>query len=368
MVPAAFNASIALGITRYCRLAHRRLIFFQNDATGLTRALAAKDHLIGLIHHLSERTLLDRLAASGVRAVSVSSRFDLRRLAAVVPDNREVGRAAARHLLDRGFKQFGFVGMAEVAFSEERLAGFRQALSAAGHSCASLVRATQESDRELERWLEGLPKPVAVFCCNDGVGQQVCEACLDLEIHVPEQIALVGADDTVNCELTQPPLSSVTLPLETIGYEAAAMLCRMARHGTRGSRVRRLPPLGLTVRQSSDLVAVADPEVSAALRVIREKTADALQVVDVLNAVHLSRRSLELRFSKSLGRSIHQAIMAARLDRARELLAKSRLPIASIARHAGFNSIVRLSTVFRREVGVSPSDYRRRSQNESLPP
>jgi LacI family transcriptional regulator len=120
-----------------------------------------------------------------------------------------------------------------------------------------------------------------------------------------------------------------------------------------------LPPAGVVVRQSSDLLAVPDPNVSAAVHFIQRQAHQKIRVEDVLQHVPIARRALERRFRNSLQRSISQEIRRVHLDRSKRLLLETELPIASVARMAGFHDGRQLSILFRRATGSTPSAFRR---------
>jgi LacI family transcriptional regulator len=289
-----------------------------------------------------------------------------------------VGQLVAEHLLERGFRQFAFVGSSQFAYSLQREAAFSQALSAAGYAVlryetpadSMLVtrRRPWSTDLGLRRWLSGLPKPVAIFGCNDQCGVQLAEACREAGLRVPEDVALVGVDnDDLLCELARPSLSSVAIPAERIGFEAAALLDRMFQGSAPPAKPVLLPPLGLVVRQSSDVVATADREVAAALCFIRDHAHLPLAVSDVLQAIPVSRRALERRTRQAIGRTLGDEIRRVHLERAKSLLSGTDMPMTDVAEHAGFSSGKHFCTVFHQELGCTPSDFRRQFRGSRHP-
>ena len=189
---------------------------------------------------------------------------------------------------------------------------------------------------------------------------QIAEVCRQVGLRVPEDVALVGVDnDDLLCEIARPTLSSVALPTERIGMEAAALVDRLLAGGCPIDLPLLLPPLHVVVRQSSDILALNDAEVVAAIRFIREHAHAPLSVNEVLKAVAISRRSLERRFRIALDRSIWDEIRRAHMERAKTLLVSSDLAIATVAELAGFSDSRQLSMVFRQETGQTPTAYRR---------
>jgi LacI family transcriptional regulator len=196
------------------------------------------------------------------------------------------------------------------------------------------------------------------MACNDIRAWQVLRACRELGRSVPEEIAVLGADnDEAWCLLAHPPLSSVAIAAEQIGYMAGAKLARRLA----GRRVRRLtavPPLRIVSRRSSDTLAIGDPTVVEAVRFIREHTDRPIGIGNVVEAVAVSRRALERAFRKALGRSPATEIRQAHLRRAKDLLASTELNIEEVARLSGFSGSKHLATIFRQDTGMTATRYR----------
>jgi LacI family transcriptional regulator len=197
-------------------------------------------------------------------------------------------------------------------------------------------------------------------------GRQVLDACRRAGVAVPDEVAVVGVDnDGLLCELSDPPLSSVEPDARRTGYTAAEILDRLMR----GRRVpilsHRIPPVGVVTRQSSDTMAVGDADVAEAVRFIRENACSGISVKDVLQRVPLSRRALETRFVKAVGRTPHAEVERVRLERAKHLLLATELPVYEVARRTGFRYQEYLSVAFRRYAGVSPTQFRKDARGVS---
>jgi LacI family transcriptional regulator len=203
---------------------------------------------------------------------------------------------------------------------------------------------------------------VGVFACFDGRAQQVLEACQVAGLAVPETVAVLGVDDDeVVCELSDPPLSSVLPNARRTGYEAAALLAGlMAGRKVVLADSKEVEPIRVVERRSTEALAVRDRHVAEALRYIRAHAHDGIGVKDVLQAVPVSRTLLERKFTRLIGESPHRWIKRQQLERARQLLAETELPIARIADLAGFESASYLSASFRRETGENPRAFRAR--------
>lgn len=289
----------------------------------------------------------------------------LSRLSEVASDSHGAAVVAAEHLLERRFPHYAFVGDGRV-WSRRRQAGFCQCVQAAGFTPAVYTpargpgRAWDREQKVLAQWLQRLPKPVGLMACNDDRGRQVLEACRAAGIAVPEEIAVIGVDnDELLCELSDPPLSSVALNAEGGGYQAAELLARMMQGNPPAHPARLVvEPLRVITRRSTDITALDDADVAAALRFVQLHAGRPLRIEDIVDHVQISRRALEIRFHKALGRTIHDEIQRARLERAKRLLQETALPVPKVAEAAGYASPSYLIQVFRQHVGLTPAKYR----------
>jgi len=321
----------------------------------------------GIIARLATRRLTHAVLKTGVPAVDLLGMAPHPCIPLVHPDDAEIGRLAARHLLERGFRAFAYCGV-RATWARQPCAGFEEVLAAAGRTChryllplSNRTRESVEADqRRLTHWIARLPKPVGIMACSDTRAQRVLDACHRAGAIVPDEVALIGVgnDDTI-CEFCDPPLSSVIAAYRQAGYEAARLLARMMRGGTVGVAPLSVKPLGVITRQSTDVIAVDDPDTMAAVRFIRAHACDGIQVGDVAEHCLLSRTELKRRFRRLLGRTVHDQILEERLKRAEQLLADTELPIAHIAKLAGFHRQEYLGVVFKARRGKTPGQYRR---------
>ena len=287
------------------------------------------------------------------------------RMCQLTSDSEGAVRLAVKHLLEKGLRHFGFVGIAGKIWSDRRQQAFVRQIAEAGYDALAYASARRRrlpwghEQAAISRWLAALPKPVGVLACNDDRGREVLAACRQAKLRVPEEVAVIGVDnDELLCDLSDPPLSSVALGAERAGYEAAALLDDLM--AGRVKRARRLvaAALGVVARRSTDVLVHEDPEVAAALRFIHDRAGQPLRVYDVVSNLGDARRSLEIRFRQALGRSIHAEIQRTRLERARQLLLETDLPLPKVARACGFRSPSYLAAVFHRHLGVTPVRYR----------
>jgi LacI family transcriptional regulator len=311
------------------------------------------------------------IAEIGMPVVDVVGVFRDQRVPLVHTNDRTVGRAGAEHLLERGFRHFGFVEYEDELYywSAERRAGFAEMVETHGFHCDVVVvpwpsgragpQTWEQHQRKLVDWIGCLPRPVGVMTSTDLLGQQLLEACQRAQVIVPEQVAVIGADnDEEICRIAYPPLSSVVINDHQRGYEAAAMLDRMMRGEPAPADVIYVEPAGTVARASTDIMAIDDQTIVRALRFIRSHACDGINVDDVVHHVPLSRSVLERRFRRHVGRSINNEIVRIRLNRAIELLCETPLELKVIAQKAGFVSQSYMSSVFRQRLGRTPGSYR----------
>jgi LacI family transcriptional regulator len=331
-------------------------------------ATFARDSIRGVIIQIRKKDQAEKLFASGVPAVNVSNVIALPHpLPAVFPDDVATGRMAAAYFLERGFRNFAFFGHTSQQFSRERSEGFVQSLQQAGFQCMSYFHPAPDGDTrghanvdERLAALSSLPKPLAVFCSNDSCARSVIRDATRMGLQVPDQIAVLGVDnDEINCELAGVQLSSIRLNTERIGYEAAALLAKLMAGQAAPADPILIPPVEVITRRSTDVLALADAEVANVVRFIRDRGGREINVEDLLKKTVLSRRSLEMRFRKALGRSPYQEIRRVQLERAQLLLSRTDHSVREIADACGFKEARQLSTAFHGSLGITPRQYRR---------
>src|SRR5439155_3274797 len=309
--------------------------------------------------------------ALGVPTVDLLGQQSGRAFPKVHSDDAAIGRLAAEHLLDRGFRQFGYIGWRNARWSDERGSAFAAAVVGHGYPCVDFELATFENLAEswdafiaqTTEWIRAQPKPLGLMLCYDQVGPPVTQACREAAVAVPEEVAIVGVDDDEPiCAICDPPLTSVCPNHEEVGYQAAALLDRMMNGQSVAADTLLIPPRTVVVRQSSNVLAIEDPIISAALSMIREHACNGLQVSDVADRVPVSRSVLQRRFQAALKCSIHDEIVRVQLEKAQELLRHTDLPVRAVAEKSGFRYSEYMAGVFKSRIGETPGQYRRRYQ------
>jgi LacI family transcriptional regulator len=323
----------------------------------------------GIIARIESQAIADAVLASGLPAVDVSAARHIPALLFVETDDADIARLAAEHLLQRGFRHFGYCGDPRFNWSNWREEHFQRLIAEAGFECnvyrlPSRRHGPTPWDKEREeigRWIRSLPKPVGVMACYDIRAREVLDICRQQGISVPDEVAVLGVDnDELICDLADPPLSSIIPDTLRTGYEAARLLDLLMAGQCELPLSHLIKPLGIATRNSTDVLATDDPDISAAVRFIRAHALQGIKVDDVLRAVPLSRRVLESRFEKLLGRTPHEEITRVQIERVKELLSETDLSLTAIAHRTGYKHVEYLSVVFKRETALTPNQYRAR--------
>jgi LacI family transcriptional regulator len=321
----------------------------------------------GIIARVENRDTARAIRRIRLPTVDVSAARQLPEVPWVETDDLAIARAAAEHLAERGFRRFAYCGDPRFNWSQWREEHFCRSVANFGgtvsvfHSPATAKAATSWSIeyRRLADWVRSLHKPVGIMACYDIQAQRLLDACRDADVAVPEEAAVLGVDDDrLLCDLCSPPLSSVVPNAKLTGYTAAQVLDRMMRGETAAAQGHLIPPLGIKVRQSTDVLAIDDADVAAAVRFIREHAFEHINAATVLRNIPLSRRVLESRFRNALGRTPHEELTRVRIERVKQLLGETDLTLEAIAMRTGFRHVEYLSVAFKREVGIRPGQFR----------
>jgi LacI family transcriptional regulator len=331
----------------------------------------------GILTRTVTQAMADAIKSVGVPAVELRATKLRHRFPFVGMNNQAVGNLCASYLMELGHQYFGVYELTTEQFFIERSQSFALKIHEHGFECHVFRQsANREKPQQWEKqqgllveWLKRLPKPIAILACTDQLGFWLLDACSRAKLLVPEQIAVLGVEnDETLCSMSTPPLSSVRLGGERVGYEAAAMLDRWMSGKKPPKTPTLFPPLGIETRHSTDIVAVADPLLAQALKLVRNKACDGLRVDDILRAIPLSRSSLERGFRAVIGRSPNMEIHRVKMQRTAELLAMTDLTLDEIAARTAFAHKHYLATSFRKMFSMTPGQYRRSVRGgKSLP-
>ena len=297
----------------------------------------------------------------------------LEQLPGVFPDMTAVGQMRAEHLLSRGLTRFAAL-VANTVAQKQEIKGFRNVLAKESYKCvvakvplspSSSLAQWRKSEQIIAAAMEEWETPVGVYIGGQDIARLVAQMCRRRGLRVPEDVAIIsGYNEPALCEKPSPSLTSVELGGERIGYEAARLLDDLMHGKTPPGGPILLPPQGLVVRESTAFYAVDDEVVAAALTFIASNCHRSIGADDVAMAVSMETRTLQRRFRKVLDRPIATEIRRVRIERAKRELAQSDRPMGEIAHDVGFGESMRMYEVFRRELGVTPTQYRQQRQLE----
>lgn len=373
----AYARGLLSGITRFHHERQDWRFVFPEQQRGATPPAWIKEwDPDGIIARIETESIAEFVRQFDVPTVDVSSARLIEDLPWVETNDQAIGTLAAETLLERGFRNFGYVTDPAFNWSRWRQEGFKNKLLLSQCQTHELVLSSNYDGKsslfsDFERicqWLKDLPKPIGIMGCYDIRARQVLEACNELGLPVPEQVAVIGVDnDSLICNACNPSLTSIALASQKAGYIAAEMLHRWLEEGTRPQQTcTLLDPIGVEERLSTDTVAIDDPDIAKALEFIRENATYGINVEHVLENCDISRRKLESRFKALVGRTPHQEIQRRRFEKVKYLLRHSELSIANIARNTGFEHPEYLSVAFQKHVGQSPTEYREAYLKQSL--
>lgn len=388
------HAVVFAGIHRYAQEAGWQLILDDWADRMLPVQSQARPPYEGLIGRIT--TLgANRARRLGIPVVNLHLNAPVAgQLPGVFNDHAEGGRVRAEHLLARGFKNFGMLVHGGDRGTVMEGEGFERTVTeAGGHMCGTVaLRARKETRmgigqtdvaeyehwrqalRQIDRWMDQWRLPIGVSIYDVAITRLVIERCRWRQWRVPEDVAIVaGYNEEVQCLLPEPTITSLELPHERIGYEAAQLLDGLIDQlAIRGASRRKqapdqprptkvlLPPVGIVARQTTDFHAVDDPLVRQALGYIDAHLHRPILIDDIAEHLNVSRATLTNRFRSKLGRTINKELQRLRIERVKRELVNGDNPIHRIATVAGYSSVRRLNEMFSRVVGCTPRTYRNR--------
>jgi LacI family transcriptional regulator len=365
----SYGQGLLRGIAKYSRLNEhwafsREADFYRKPRQG--KKIVDGD-IDGLIAHVSSNREAKKLSSNNFPTIIQCVHQKITNSPTIETDDVAIGQIAAQHFLERGFKNFAFCGMKDMHWSKGRQNSFRDTLKEQGFDTYifELEKQSKSVTSVHERmligqWLKKLPKPLAIMACNDDRGQDIIAACQFANMQVPKDLVVIGVDnDELICDLSEMPLSSIELATEKAGYQAAELLGKlMAGEKVRDQKIIVRPSQVIT-RRSTDFQAIEDLEVAESVRFIKDNASEAITVNDVVNAVSLSRRMLEVRFKKALRRTINDVIQTEHIKLTVQLLNETNMSMAKIAKLSGFSDPTYMGVVFKKTMGVPPLKYRK---------
>lgn len=366
-----------VGIYRYARPRHTWVFLPVPEVTPENILKMKSERLSGAIGTVGTPELAAAVRSLGIPFINLYGGHPFDGLPQVGVDDMEIGRLAAQNLLGKGFENFAFYGLEGRGFSWGAWLGFKKELLKNGKTPTRFLNNAEYSalseefplenipNQQTYRWLATLPKPVAILGCDDARAQWVTEACWRMGLKVPGEVAVLGVNnDRLHCYESYPPLSSIELPSELAGYEAAHKLSLLMSGKKQTFDPVFLRPKSVVERQSTDTLAVDDSQVVTALSFIRENACKRITVEDIVKQTSLSRRILENRFRRYLGCTPFQEMRRVQIERVNTLLRETNLTIEQIADETGFGSGIRLSLEYKKNTGEAPGAYRARFRHE----
>ena len=365
---------ISLGVSNYVASKGNWVVFpHEHPLPKELPEWMARTRVDAVIAYRAGQNMLRKLNSLGIPSVDVHGRFQDTHIPVIRTDASALVHMGLRFLSECGFRHLAFCGFKGVFFSEQREEAFRRQAPdflASPHCFQGSGETVLEYDvyrqkqyspdggKELAGWLLSLPKPIGILACNDIRALQLINACRKAALHIPDQVAVLGVDnDEVLCSLSRPTLSSIEQDTDRLGSLAASLIDRMLK-GEKVPLYHEVPPKGIVERTSTDVVVSENPIVVRASRMIRNQVALGLSVKEICSALSVSRSALDEHFRESLGRTVSDVVHSIRLKLSRSLLLSTELSVDEIAERAGFSSATHLGRFFKRETGMSPSEFR----------
>ena len=296
-------------------------------------------------------------------------------IAEVHGDYAAIGNLAADFFLRRRYENFAWCGIADVVFSNQIRDAFTARLRDAGKTVFindSPKEAQQVIDcfapdripdaKQLARWLKTLPRPIALFCCNDHRAYQVMHVATAAKIRIPSEISILGVDnDPMICAFADTPISSIDPDAYRIGYTAARVLDGMIKIPPRVKAHNSvlIPPKCIIERESTQYIPIAPPWLAKALLAVETRLSEGINAADVCAATGKSAPTVERAFREKLHSSVIGFINAKRLEKAKHLLKTTDLLTKEIAAACGFSSAQYFCRLFSTRYGKSPQAMRK---------
>lgn len=331
----------------------------------------------GILAWANTRSEAEVLAKLGIPAVNLSAALRDSPVPRVSLDDYAVGRVAAEHLGERGFRRFAHYATTGRWYAQQREAGFVDTVHEGGGSCELFhagskltdYRAIRQHEEALREWLLSLQPPVGLFATHDYRARKLIDICHRIGLRVPEDVAVVGVNnDRTVCEYTDPPLSSVARNGSQVGQTAAELLDRLMSGMAPDAADILVPPEGVIPRATTDVIAIDDPVLAGAVQFIERRLHEGINVGDVVRHTEVSRRSLERAFRAIFGTTPHAYLRQLRVRRAKLLLSQGgKTRMDEIARACGFADARTLRKVFLRQTGISPRRFRTRATSRGVP-
>ncbi len=291
----------------------------------------------------------------------------------VAGDDLAIGRLAAEHFNERRYPRAAFFSHYNQPVSQQgRLEGFLDGWRGQAPEVWLWSKVVGPEDLEdqgkIQAWLieklNRTPKPVAVFAWNDFDAYCVINACVEAQISVPAEVAILGVDNHTDiCEHTTVKLSSIQHHLTRIGHVGAAMLDRLMSGRPLDRETILIKPHGIVCRASTELLATFSPEVRDAIAYMDANLSRPLGAAKIAAALKIPRPRLDYLFKVEVGSSVGKLIGHKRIERAKHLLSTTEESVEAIAAACGYCNVSFFAKHFRRAANTTPLTWRKRQQN-----
>jgi LacI family transcriptional regulator len=335
----------------------------------------------GAFASIQTATEAKELLQTGMPIIAVSTLQRTANLPFISANSEQVAQVACEYLLKKNFENFAFFGLTQERWSHERMEYFSSCLSHTGHKTYVFKKRQipitnditffiklwintklNPEQQELTEWLKQLPKPIAILASCDMLACHLSNASKQAGLNTPDKVAILGVNnDQAICNICDPPLSSIALDFKKAGYDAAKLLDKIiSGQETMHGQCIDIQPTHIETRGS---FAIDDSDiVQVALKYIKQNSNKPLQVNDVANQVCISKRSLQLKFQKAIGKPIHEEIVLAHFEVAKAMLVETDLPIDEIAARSGFQYTSNMRRAFKQITGLLPQKYRKQQR------
>lgn len=375
----SYGRQIIHGITRYAKESGRWAIYLEDHGLQYgNKYRAGNVRWDGIISRTVNSPGADLSAKQAIPTVELLG-DGVFGFSEILCDGERLGFMAADYYRNKGFQNFAFFSTGHAWWSLQFCEGYVAELKMHGFSChispsckrksnASLPLLINDGmERKVVDWMRSLPKPIALLCPSDSQAILAANLAEIAEIAIPHQMAILGVENNeILCETMSPPLSSIAVDGRRTGYLAASLLDGKMKSETLPSLPINVAPMGVVERQSTDFIAVSDPNIAKALNYIANNAGLQISVKKVAAEVGLSVRTLIRRFHELLESTPEQEMLRVRIKRAKMLLYETDMKISAIAENLGYSTSEHFIRAFRREMQVTPMYYRQslRSGND----
>ena len=369
---SGYSRSLLRGMVRYSK-EHEPWVFFRMPE--YYRELYGDDGVVNwakkwkadaIIAQL-ENINLKKLNELMVPIIIQNYRERAKQICNITGDYLKTGIMAADFLLSRGFSNFAYYGYKDMIWSRERAEGFKNRVEEAGFQVSVMNIRNLKNEQwsfdaaAVSNWLLSLPKPVALFACDDNFALQITEICKIYNISVPDEVAVLGVDnDELICNISDPPLSSIVLDVEHGGYQAACALHQLMNRKIEQSFDIVIPPLRIESRKSTEKYAVTDKYILQIIDYVKKNYTRRISISHIMQFIPLSRRILEKKFKKEMRISIYQFILNYKIEQFSQSIVNTDRPLIELAMSCGFEDYKNVARVFQKYKGMTPMQYRKR--------